>query len=270
MDWDYQQILNDYVIPWGIKLLVAIAIFVLGRWVAKGIVGVLRRVMKKTGMDDILVNFCSSILGVLLLVVVVVAALDQLGLNTTSLVAILGAAGLAIGLSLQDSLKNLAAGVMLVIFRPFKSGDFVEAGGVTGKVQEINIMYTKLLTPDNKEVIVGNGDVVAGTITNFTAMPNRRIDLKFGIGYGDDIDRAREIINEVLADHPLVLADPAPVVAVNELADSSVNFVVRPWAKTEDYWQVYWDVTERVKRGFDGGGVSIPFPQMDVHMDKVA
>ncbi len=270
MDWDYHQILNDYIIPWGIKLLIAVAIFVLGRWIAKAVVGVLRRVMRRTGMDDILVNFCSSILRVLLLVVVLVAALDQLGLNTTSLVAILGAAGLAIGLSLQDSLKNLAAGVMLVIFRPFKSGDFVEAGGVTGKVQEINILNTKLLTPDNKEVIVANGDVVSGTITNFTAMPTRRVDLTFGIGYGDDIDRAREIIKTVLAEHPLVLADPAPVVAVSALADSSVNFVVRPWAATDDYWQVYWDVTERVKRGFDDGGVSIPFPQMDVHLEKVA
>ncbi len=270
MDWDYNQLLNDYIVPWGIKLALAVAIFVIGRWVARAIVGVLRRLMRKGGMDDILVNFCSSILRVLLLVVVVVAALDQIGLNTTSLVAILGAAGLAIGLSLQDSLKNLAAGVMLVIFRPFKAGDFVEAGGVSGTVQEINIMNTRLLTPDNKEVIVGNGDVVSNTITNFTAQPTRRVDLTFGIGYEDDIDQARDIIRQVLADHPMVLDDPAPVGAVSALADSSVNFVVRPWAKTEDYWKVYWEVTEQVKLGFNRGGVSIPFPQMDVHMDKVA
>ena len=270
MEWDINLIAEQYLIPWGIKLGLGLVVFVLGRWIARGIVSVVKRVMRKADADEILVNFVGSILGALLLLVVVVAALDQIGVQTTSLVAVLGAAGLAIGLALQESLKNFAAGVMLIIFRPFKTGDFVEAAGVAGVVEEINIFNTKLRTPDNKAVIVSNGDVTTASITNYSAKDTRRVDMTFGIAYDDDFSKARAILERILDEHELVLKDPAPVVRVGELADSSVNFVVRPWAKTEDYWTVYHDVTETVKTTFDAQGISFPFPQMDVHLEKVA
>ncbi len=266
---DWNNLLQEYAIPWGIKLALALVVYVVGRWVAKLIVAVVRRVMQRAGMDQILVNFICSIMAALLTVVVVVAALDQLGLNTTSLVAVLGAAGLAVGLALQDSLKNFAAGVMLILFRPFKTGDYVEAAGVAGSVEELAVFWTRLKTPDNKMVIVSNGDIIASSITNYSANETRRVDMVFGIGYDDDIDQARQVIEEVVNGHPQVLQDPAPTIALSELADSSVNFVVRPWSRTEDYWQVKFEITEQIKRRFDQAGVSIPYPQMDVHLNKL-
>ena len=215
-----------------------------------------------------LVRFLSSILRWVLLLFVIIAALSLLGIDTTSLIALLGAAGLAIGLSLQSSLSNFAAGVMIIVFRPFNKGDFVEVAGATGVIDNINIFTTTMTTPDNKEVIVPNGSILASNITNYSARDTRRVDMVFGISYDDDLRKAKKLLEEIIAGDDRVLADPAPVVALSELADSSVNFIVRPWAKAEDYWGLMWDTTEAVKLRFDEAGISIPYPQMDVHMDK--
>lgn len=253
-------------IDWGTGLLLAFVIFYVGRFVVGRIVRVIQRVMLSRGMDETLVSFVCSILRWVGLLFVTIAALSQLGIDTTSLVALLGAAGLAIGLSLQSSLGNFAAGVMLIIFKPFKKGDFVEAGGAMGSVESISIFTTVMTTPDNKEVIVPNGAIIGGNITNFSARPTRRVDMVFGISYGDDLRRARQILEEIIAADSRVLAEPAPVVTVGELADSSVNFLVRPWVKAEHYWDVLWDTTEAVKLRFDAEKITIPFPQMDVRV----
>ena len=265
---DINDIIQTYVIPWGIKLVLALAIFYIGRIVVAGVVGFVRKVLKARGMDEILVGFLVAILRWVLLLFVIIAALSQLGINTNSLVALLGAAGLAIGLSLQGSLSNFAAGVMLIIFRPFTRGDFVEAGGATGIIETIGIFTTTMTTPDNKEVIVPNGAIIGGNITNYSARPTRRVDMVFSVSYDDDLRKARQILEEIVAADERVLKDPAPVIAVGALAESSVNFLVRPWAKKEDYWNLLWDTTEAVKNRFDEAGISIPFPQVDVHFDK--
>ncbi len=267
---DINEILQTYVIPWGIKLVLALAIFYVGRMVVAGVVGFVRKVLRSRGMDDILVGFLVAILRWVLLLFVVIAALSQLGINTNSLVALLGAAGLAIGLSLQGSLSNFAAGVMLIIFRPFTKGDFIEAGGATGIIETIGIFTTTMTTPDNKEVIVPNGAIISGNITNYSARPTRRVDMVFSVSYDDDLRKARQILEEIVASDERILKDPAPVIAVGALAESSINFLVRPWAKTEDYWKLLWDTTETVKHRFDEAGISIPFPQVDVHFDKGA
>jgi small conductance mechanosensitive channel len=248
----------------------AIAIFIVGKIVVNILISILVKLLGKSKMDEILVNFVASIVKTILILFVVIAALDQLGVDTTSLIALLGAAGLAVGLALQNSLQNFAAGVMLIVFRPFKAGDFVEAGGVAGVVETISIFSSTMRTPDNKEVIVPNGSIYGGTITNYSARDTRRVDMVFGIGYDDDIKKAKELLAKIVSEDERVLPDPAPVVALSELADSSVNFVVRPWVKTSDYWAVYWDITEKVKLEFDANGVSIPYPQMDIHQFKAA
>jgi len=257
-----------YVIPWGIKIVLALAIFYVGRMVVSSIVKLVSKLLRKRDMDEILVSFLSSILRWVLLLFVIIAALSQLGINTNSLVALLGAAGLAIGLSLQSSLSNFASGVMLIIFRPFTKGDFVEAGGATGVVDNISIFTTTMTTTDNKEIIVPNGAILGGNITNYSARPTRRVDMVFGISYDDDLRKAKQLLEEIIAADDRVLAEPAPVIALGELADSSVNFLVRPWAKSEDYWGLLWDTTETVKLKFDEAGISIPYPQMDVHVNK--
>ena len=260
--------INDYAVPWGINIAMAIVIYVLGRMVVGFILSIFRRVMAKSKYDAMLVDFLESIIGTILMLFVIVASLNQLGVDTTSLVAILGAAGLAIGLSLQDSLKNFAAGVMLLVFKPFKSGDFIEAGGTMGSVNKIGIFTTTMTTPDNKEIIVPNGGIYGGNITNFSAKETRRVDMVVGIGYDADLRKAKQILQEMVASDDRILQDPAPQVAVSELADSSVNFVVRPWVKSSDFWAVKFDFTEAVKVRFDQEGISIPFPQMDVHLHK--
>jgi len=265
---NHQAYLDKYVIPWGIKILLALLILLIGLFLVKLIISLSRKLMHNARLDDILINFVNSILNAVLVLFVLVAALDQLGVNTTSMVALIGAAGIAIGLALQDSLKNFSAGVMLVIFRPFKNGDFIDAGGIMGVVEQIGIFSTTMRTPDNREVIVPNGAIYGSTITNFSARDTRRLDLVFGIAYGDDLRRAKEIIGQVLAAEPRVLAEPAPLVAVGELGESSVNLVVRPWVGNGDYWDVKFALTEAVKLAFDAQGISIPFPQMDVHLDK--
>ncbi len=267
---DIERYINEYAIPWGINIAMAIAIYVIGRIVVGFILSIFRRVMAKSKYDAMLVDFLEAIISAILMLFVIVASLDQLGVDTTSLVAILGAAGLAIGLSLQDSLKNFAAGVMLLVFKPFKSGDFVEAGGTAGTVNKIGIFTSTMTTPDNKEIIVPNGAIYIGTITNFSAKETRRVDMVVGIGYDADLLKAKQVLQEMVEADPRILQEPAPTIAVAELADSSVNFVVRPWVQSADFWGVKFDFTEAVKLRFDKEGISIPFPQMDVHLHKDA
>tara|TARA_R110002110_G_scaffold415561_2_gene650998 strand:+ start:231196 stop:232038 length:843 start_codon:yes stop_codon:yes gene_type:complete len=262
------EVLTTYVIPWSIKIAMALAIFIIGRIVVAMVVNMVTRLMTSRGTDEILVSFLTSILRWVLLLFVIIAALSQLGVDTTSLVALLGAAGLAIGLSLQGSLSNFASGVMLITFRPFTKGDFVEAGGATGVVDKISIFTTTMTSPDNKEIIVPNGAILGDNITNYSARPTRRVDMVFGISYDDDIRKAKKLLEEIVAADDRVLAEPEPVIVLGELADSSVNFLVRPWVNASDYWPLLWDITEQVKLKFDEAGISIPYPQMDVHFDK--
>jgi len=267
-DMGMGDVVSLYIVPWGIRIALALAIFYIGKKVVGIVVSVLQRLMRKQETDEILVSFVSAIVRWVLLLFVVIAALSQLGIDTTSLIALLGAAGLAIGLSLQSSLSNFAAGVMLIVFRPFTKGDFIDAGGAMGVVDKISIFTTILTTTDNKEVIIPNGAIMGGNITNFSARPTRRVDMVFGISYDDDIRKAKALLEEIIAADERVLAEPAPVVSISELADSSVNFVVRPWVNSADYWDVLWETTESVKLKFDEAGISIPYPQMDVHLNK--
>jgi small conductance mechanosensitive channel len=250
---------------YGIRVIAAIAIFIIGRWVAKGLRNLLRRIMKRNQVDETLISFVCNLAYVLLLAFVIVAAINKLGIQTTSFIAIIGAAGLAIGLALQGSLANFAAGVLMIIFRPIKVGDFIEGGGTTGTVEEIQIFSTQLKSGDNKTIIVPNSKMLGGNIVNYSTKETRRVDMTFGIGYEDDIDKSRSVIQGIINKDERVLKDPAPLVVVSELADSSVNFTVRVWTKSGDYWGVFFDTTEAVKKQFDAEEISIPFPQQDVH-----
>jgi small conductance mechanosensitive channel len=262
-DTDY---LNLYIVPWGINLFMALVIFVIGRWIAKGISSVFKRLMRKAEVDEILISFIGNIVYFALLVVVVIAALDQLGINTSSVLAIFATAGLAIGLALKDSLSSFAAGVMLVIFKPFKAGDFIEAAGISGVVERLRIFNTVMRTGDNREITVPNSQIYGGTIVNYSARDTRRIDMTFGIGYDDDIKKAKALIEEAMGEDERILKDPEPVILLMELADSSINFAVRPWVNSSDYWVVRGDLMEKVKEKFDVNGISIPYPQTDVHL----
>jgi small conductance mechanosensitive channel len=255
-----------WVSEYSLKVLAAILILIVGRWLARKIARLLAKVLEKNGIDVTLTGFLENITYYTLVVLVLIAAAGQLGINTTSFLTIVGAAGLAVGLALKDSLSNFSAGVMLVLFRPFKVGDVVEAAGVKGKVIGINIFNTILNTPDNQRLIVPNNNIISNVIKNVTANPTRRIDLVAGIGYADDIALAKKVLNEIVQSDDRILKDPAPQIAVSELADSSVNFVVRPWVKTADYWDAYFDLTEQIKVRFDAQGISIPYPQQDVHL----
>jgi len=263
-----QPMIDSYAIPWGINIALALLIFICGKIVVGMIVSIAGKVMTHAKLDEMLVSFVKTIVKSILMLFVIVASLNELGVDTTSLVALLGAAGLAIGLSLQDSLKNFAAGVMILVFRPFTSGHFVEAGGVSGVVESISIFTTTIRSGDNKEIIVPNANIYGGNIINYSAKDTRRIDFVFGIGYDANIKQAKDLLAKILDSHPLILKDPEPVIGVSELADSCVNFVVRPWVKTDDYWGVYFDITEAVKLEFDEAGISIPYPQMDIHLQK--
>ena len=260
------ETLNAIVLPWAIKIVFALAIFIVGRMLAKSITSLVRKVMQKSNMDEALVKFLGGIIYTVLLVAVILAAIDTLGVNVTSLLAILGAAGLAVGLALKDSLSNFAAGVMIMIFRPFKIGDFVTTGGVSGVVDEIGLFCVLMHTGDNQRIIIPNSAVYGNTITNTSALPTRRIDLVIGISYDDNIGTAKQIIEGIIGADERILADPAPVIAVSELADSSVNLVVRPWVSTADYWAVRFHLLETIKVKLEEGGISIPFPQRDVHI----
>lgn len=251
---------------YGLKILSAILVLVIGQWVAKLLRSAIEKMMTKNKVDPTLVSFVKNLIYVALLTFIVLAALGQLGIQTTSFIAVLGAAGLAVGLALQGSLANFAAGVLMIIFRPFNVGDFIEGAGVAGTVEEIQIFTTQLKTPDNKVIIVPNAKLTADNITNYSTKDTRRVDLVAGIGYEDDIDKAKAIIVDLLTEDERVLKDPPPTIAVIELADSSVNIAVRPWVKSIDYWNVYFEVTEQIKKRFDAEGISIPFPQRDIHL----
>ena len=259
-------LINDYLVPWSIRIVTAIFVYYIGRIIARWIVRLTRHMLERAGIDPMLNKFLCNVLNGLLIAVVAIAALDQLGVDTTSLLAVLGAAGLAVGLALKDSLGNFAAGVMLVIFRPFRIGDFVEAGGVAGVVEDIGIFSTTFRTGDNRIIIVPNGQIYGGTILNASARDTRRIDLVIGIGYDDDIKKAKRILEDILETDDRILEDPAPAISLGELADSSVNLNVRPWVKSSDYWPVRSDLLERIKNAFDAEGISIPYPQRDVHL----
>lgn len=258
------QLLQDYALP----LVWAILIFIVGRIVARIISNTVAKMMTGSNVDSTLVKFTRSLLYAALMTFVILAALGKLGIETTSFAAIIAAAGLAIGLSLQGTLGNFASGVMLILFKPFKVGDFVEAGGVSGVVEEIQIFSTKMKSPDNKEITVPNGQIVGSTITNYSAKETRRVDLVIGVGYNDDLKQVRSVLADIINADERILKDPEVTIAVLELADSSVNFAVRPWVKTGDYWPVYFDLLETIKLRFDAEGISIPFPQQDVHHYK--
>jgi small conductance mechanosensitive channel len=265
---EFLDFIVSYLTEYGLKIIGAVAILVIGLWLAKLITKTFNKTLIKREVDDTLVKFFTAIVRILLIIFVVLAAIDQVGIETTSLVAILGAAGLAVGFALQGSLSNFASGVMLIIFRPIKVGDFIEGGGMSGSVTEIGIFVTILTTPDNKVIYVPNAKLTSDNIVNYSANNTRRVDLTFGIGYSDDIDKAKKVIGYVLYSNSKILTDPAPTVQVNELADSSVNFVVRPWVKSDDYWTVYWELTEAMKKKFDENKIEIPYPQRDVHLHQ--
>jgi small conductance mechanosensitive channel len=251
---------------YGLKVLAAIAILIIGRIVSKMVSNLTHKLLRNRNVDPTITSFVSNLTYYSLFTFVILAALTRLGIQTTSFIAVIGAAGLAIGLALQGSLSNFAAGFLLIIFRPFKVGDFIEGGGTAGVVEKIQIFTTTLKSPDNKTIIVPNPKLTEDNIVNYSTQGTRRVDMVFGIGYGDDIDKARQIILEVMGADERILKDPEPSVAVSELADSSVNFVVRPWSTVADYWGVMFDTTEKVKKRFDEEGISIPFPQRDVHI----
>jgi small conductance mechanosensitive channel len=258
--------LQAVVAEYGLQVLGAIATLVIGIWFAKFLAKSLGKVLNKREVDATLVKFLISLAKIALVTFVIISAAAQLGIQTASFVAVIGAAGLAIGFALQGSLSNLAAGVMLIIFKPVKVGDYIDGGGAAGSVESVGIFITTLLTPDNKVVYVPNSTLTSGNITNYSAMDKRRVDMVFGIGYRDDIDKAKNLIQSILNNDSRVLKDPALQVVVSELADSSVNFYVRPWVNTSDYWNVYFDTTEQIKKKFDEQNISIPFPQRDIHM----
>ncbi|MBB5346319.1 small conductance mechanosensitive channel [Desulfoprunum benzoelyticum] len=260
--------LQELIALYGLKVIAAIAILVIGRIAAKGIREIIRRTMRRARVDETLISFVSSMCYIGILAFVIIAALSQLGVETASFVVVLGSAGLAVGLALQGSLANFAAGVLMIIFKPFKVGDYVEGGGVAGVVEEIGIFTTDLKSPDNKKIIVPNGKMAGDNIVNHTTKEIRRVDIVAGVSYKDDLDKVKNVLADILAKDDRVLKDPAPTIGVLELADSSVNFAVRPWVKTGDYWDVFFATQESIKKRFDAEGISIPFPQQDVHMHQ--
>jgi small conductance mechanosensitive channel len=261
--------ISENAVDLSIQIGIAIAIFIVGKILARMISNLIEKAMRKAGSDELLVDFIGNISYAILIVAVVLAAVDSLGVNVTSLMAIVAAAGLAIGLALKDSLSNFASGVMIIVFRPFKTGDFITAGGVSGMVDEIDLFATLMHTGDNQRMIVPNSAIMGGTIINTSALDTRRIDLVFGIGYNDNIGQARDIMMTIMEADERIFKDPAPAIVVAELADSSVNLNVRPWVNAADYWPVRADLLEKIKVKFDEEGISIPYPQQDVHMHEV-
>ena len=252
--------------PIALSAVYALCIFIIGRWITGVLARVGEKAMLKAGLDVSLASFLSKIIYFAALAFVIIAALNRLGIDTTSAAAILGAAGLAIGLSLKDQISAFAAGTMLILFRPFKAGDFVEIASLSGTVEEINITHTMMRTGDNRQLIVPNNDIWGSTITNYNSKPTRRIDLVIGVSYDADLKQCRSVFEKVLSAEKRILKDPAPVIAVHELGDSAVNFVVRPWVTTADFWAVKWALTEEIKLALDEADIGIPYPQRDVHV----
>ncbi|MGA9575724.1 MAG: mechanosensitive ion channel domain-containing protein [Lysobacterales bacterium] len=253
-----------------LNLLFAIAIFVVGKWIAKRAQHALALVLKSRSVDPVLVDFLGTIVFTLIIIAALIASADRLGIPAASFLTVLGAAGLAVGLALKDSLSNFASGVMLVLFRPFTKGDFIDAGGIQGTVNEIHLVSTIMTTPDNKQIIVPNSLMYNGTITNFSAKDTRRVDMVIGVGYGDDLKVAAKVLKKVCEENTRVLDTPETKIFINNLGDSSVDFVVRPWVKSEDYWTVLAEVLETAKVELEAAGCNIPFPQRDVHLHQVS
>jgi len=262
----YLELGIDLVVKYGLKVLAALVIFIVGKMVARSLRKLLVKGMQKTDIDQIIITFTSNIAYYGVLAFVIVAALGQLGIQTTSFIAILGAAGLAIGMSLKDSLGNFASGFLMIIFRPFRIGDVIEAAGVTGKVQSMQMFTTTLLTSDNKTIIVPNGKIGNDNIINYSTQPTRRVDLTVGVAYDADLKHVRKVLENIIAGDERILSDPAHLIAVAELADNSVNFIVRVWVRSADYWDVFFDMNETIKNRFDEEGIGIPFPQRDIHL----
>ncbi|GAB4271465.1 MAG: mechanosensitive ion channel [Candidatus Promineifilaceae bacterium] len=262
----FLETVQSLALTYGLNLLAAIVIFIIGRWAAKFLANILDKALQKADVSPALIGFLRSLAYYAILIITIVAALDRLGVQTTSFVAILGAAGLAVGLALEGALANFAAGALILFLRPFKIGDLVEIAGKLGTVEEIQIFNTIIVSPDNKTIIIPNAQVTGDTITNYSRKGTVRLDMTFGIGYEDDLLKAKQLLQEIITADERVLPEPAPLIAVSELADSSVNFAVRPYVKISDYWSVYFDITEQVKLRFDKAGISIPYPQTDVHL----
>ncbi|EGR2830017.1 small-conductance mechanosensitive channel MscS [Vibrio cholerae] len=260
---------SDLLIQYGVNVISAILILFIGNLVVKGVAGSVANVLKKKEMDKAVVDFIHGLVRYTLFIIVLIAALSRIGVQTASVVAVIGAAGLAVGLALQGSLSNFAAGVLIVAFRPFKSGDYVEIGGVAGSVDSIQIFQTVLKSPDNKMVVVPNSAVIGGAITNYSRHETRRVDMVIGVSYKSDLQKTKRVLRDTLEKDPRILKDPDMTIGVLTLADSSINFVVRPWCKTSDYWAVYFDSMQAIKEALDANGIEIPFPQMDVHLNKI-
>ncbi|GIA21533.1 hypothetical protein VCSRO84_3445 [Vibrio cholerae] len=260
---------SDLLIQYGVNVISAILILFIGNLVVKRVAGSVANVLKKKEMDKAVVDFIHGLVRYTLFIIVLIAALSRIGVQTASVVAVIGAAGLAVGLALQGSLSNFAAGVLIVAFRPFKSGDYVEIGGVAGSVDSIQIFQTVLKSPDNKMVVVPNSAVIGGAITNYSRHETRRVDMVIGVSYKSDLQKTKRVLRETLEKDPRILKDPDMTIGVLTLADSSINFVVRPWCKTSDYWAVYFDSMQAIKEALDANGIEIPFPQMDVHLNKI-
>lgn len=257
-----------FVLEFGPKLVSAVIVLIVGLWVVKILTRVSHKVMQKSNVDVSLRGFLGGIISVLLKIMVYITALSVLGIEMTSFIAILGAAGLAVGMALSGTLQNFAGGVMILLFKPFKVGDFIDAQGYSGVVKEIQIFRTVLTTPDNKTILIPNGPLSNGSLTNFSTQPTRRVDFTFGIGYGDSIEKAYEVLETIIAGDERILTDPEPFMALSELADSSVNIAVRVWVNAADYWGVFFRMNEEVYKTFEKEGLSIPFPQTDVHLYK--
>jgi small conductance mechanosensitive channel len=262
----YQEGLIQLLFDYAPKLVAAIVILIVGFYLIGFFTRSLKKLMKKRDVDPTLVPFLSNIFNVVLKAMVLISVASMVGIQTTSFVAVIGAAGLAIGLAMQGSLSNFAGGVLIIMFRPYRVGDFVEMQGQAGTVHAIQILYTVLKSPDNKTIVIPNSAVMGGTITNYSVEDNRRLDLVFGVSYSDDIKKVKELLTQMAMDDERVIKDPAPFIAIKEMADSSVNFLFRVWVKKEDYWPMTFDMQERVKSTFDKEGISIPFPQRDVHL----
>lgn len=265
---EIKSIYQTYMIPWSIKIALALLILLLGMMLARFVSRLVGKLLRHSSLDIIIVDFVKSLVHAILLILVLVAALDQLGVNTSSMIALVGAAGLAIGLALQGSLQNVAAGFMLLVFRPFRAGDFVEAAGTSGSIERIGIFTTTMVTGDNKEVIIPNGTIYSGNIVNFSKRNTRRIDLIFSLGYNDNISDARKIIKEILDAEERILKEPEAMIAVGELAPTTISLFVRPWVKTADFWPVRFALLEAIKVALGNSGIGLPVPQMAVHVER--
>ena len=266
LDGNLWNQLSDLLSTFGISLFIALCILVIGRQVVKILIKVINSALERSKTEDTVRIFVTNLLNTLLMIVVFIAAINQLGIETTSIIAVLGAAGLAIGLALQGSLSNFAAGILIVIYRPYKVGDYIQADSHLGTVLDIQIFSTVLKTPDNKLVVVPNGSIMNGSIVNFSHQAGRRVDIIASCSYDDDIDKVKSVLADILSNDERILSEPKPRIALSELADSSVNFIVRPWVKNADYLDVYYSLLEEIKKRFDQEGISIPYPQSDVHI----